>query len=335
MPDRPLAALREQVGEDDVTVEGLTVEPGKVAEFAAAVTDADPVHHDAAVARERGFDAVPAPLTFTRLGLFDRYRPPGVGVERGFDLGLDHPHVVHGEQAYAYDRPPVAGDTLTGTTTLADVTQREGSRGGTLTFVELETAYRDDDGEPVLTEYVTLIETGGGIDDGPDGPDDPDGAYVAEEGPAETRRSDRPHYGETPTPSAVSAGTTGPELVVEDVGREDFVRYAGASGDFNTIHYAEPYARAAGNPTVFGQGMYTAGVAAHLVSGWLGLAAIQRFRTRFENRLWPASTLIATGEVTEVTPDGGESLVDVSVTVTDDDDRVLVTGDATAALSAE
>ena len=47
---------------------------------------------------------------------------------------------------------------------------------------------------------------------------------------------------------------------VADVNRTHFVRYAGASGDFNPIHHDQTFAEAAGLPTVFGIGMWTAGV---------------------------------------------------------------------------
>lgn len=338
MPDRPLEELEAQVGDTNVTVTDLPVEAGRVEEFACAVTDNNPIHCDSAIARRRDFEAVPAPLTFTRLGLFERYRPEGIGVSRGFNLGLDQPHVVHGEQAYEYERPLLVGDTLTGTTTLTDVYQREGGRGGILTFIEFETIYCDAADDLVLTEYVTLIETTGAID-GREGSGDetdskPSDASVASNGPASVRwtgvRAGTAPYGTILYAEDVAAGDEGPRIVVEDVGREDFVRYAGASGDFNPIHYSEPYARAAGNPTVFGQGMLTAGIAAHLISGWLGLANVRRFQTRFQSRLWPNTTVTAVGKVTDTRTADGEFLVDVAFTVTDEDGLDLVTGEATA-----
>lgn len=44
------------------------------------------------------------------------------------------------------------------------------------------------------------------------------------------------------TAADVIVGKTGPEVVIEALEREDFVRYAGASGDFNPIYYEKPYA---------------------------------------------------------------------------------------------
>ena len=163
MPEKSLEELRSMVGQSRVTVENFVVEPGKVEEFARAIDDRNPVHRSEEAAEERGFDAVPAPLTFTRVSRFPRYCPPDLSDadRRGFDLGFDRRYTVHGDQEYVYERPLLAGDTLTGTKTLVDVYRKEGGRGGTMTFAELETEYRDEEGELVLTERKTRIETAG------------------------------------------------------------------------------------------------------------------------------------------------------------------------------
>lgn len=134
---------------------------------------------------------------------------------------------------------------------------------------------------------------------------------------------------ERPMLDELSVGDEGPTVVIEDVSRSDFVRYAGASGDFNPIHYDEPYAEAAGNPSVFGQGMLTAGFAAHLATKWFGLEPIRRFETRFLNRVWPGDDLTVTGEVTAVE----DSTVTASLTVTNGDDSAVISGEVVADLS--
>jgi acyl dehydratase len=52
--------------------------------------------------------------------------------------------------------------------------------------------------------------------------------------------------------------------------REDLVRYAGASGDFNPIHYSDRMATALGLPGVVAHGMLTMAEAARVVTDWLG-----------------------------------------------------------------
>lgn len=52
--------------------------------------------------------------------------------------------------------------------------------------------------------------------------------------------------------------------------RDSLVRYAGASGDFNPIHYRDDLAQSAGLPGVLAHGMLTMGVAVQPVVDWLG-----------------------------------------------------------------
>ena len=54
------------------------------------------------------------------------------------------------------------------------------------------------------------------------------------------------------------------------VHRGDLVRYAGASGDFNPIHWNERFAREVGLPDVIAHGMFTMATAVRLVVDWCG-----------------------------------------------------------------
>ena len=130
------------------------------------------------------------------------------------------------------------------------------------------------------------------------------------------------------TVGELSVGDRGPEVVVENLERRDFVKYAGASGDFNPIHYDEPHARAAGHDGVFAQGMLTAGVAAHAVADWFGLANVRRFSVRFQAQVWPGDTVTAVGEVTEITTESERAVVEAEVHVENQDGDVVLSGEA-------
>jgi acyl dehydratase len=327
-----LDRLESMLDERVTTVEGFTVEAGKVEEFARAVGDDDPVYRDPEVAETRGFEAVPAPLSFVRTADFPRYR-----TGREVDLGFRHEHTLHGEQAYEYDRPLVVGDTLTGETGVVDAYEREGSRGGTMTFAAVETEYRDSGGERVLVSRSTAIETGGtvgGSGGGDDGPDPTTDGDLGED--PEWSATDRAATEPTePTPveaGDLDPGDRAPTVSLGPLDRRDFVRYAGASGDFNPIHYDEPYARTSGNPSVFGQGMFTAGVAAHAVCDWLGVGAIRSFGVRFRSRVWPGDTLTTTVESADVERTGAGERVAVDLRVDRDDEEAVITGSAEAVL---
>lgn len=67
-----------------------------------------------------------------------------------------------------------------------------------------------------------------------------------------------------------------------DVQRLNLVMYAGASGDFNPIHWNEPFAKAVGLPDVFSHGMFTMARIGQFVTDWIGdPGAVKRFKTRF------------------------------------------------------
>ncbi|CAM3693901.1 MaoC family dehydratase [Nocardiopsis rhodophaea] len=67
----------------------------------------------------------------------------------------------------------------------------------------------------------------------------------------------------------VEVGTELPEQVYP-VRRLDLVRYAGASGDFNPIHWNERVAKSVGLPNVIAHGMFTMAEAGRLVTDWVG-----------------------------------------------------------------
>jgi peroxisomal enoyl-CoA hydratase 2 len=132
----------------------------------------------------------------------------------------------------------------------------------------------------------------------------------------------------------LSVGAEAPPLVVENISRTHFVRYAGASGDFNPMHHDDTVATSIGNPSVFGHGMLTAGLMARVLKDWYGPAALRRFQVRFSKQVWPGETLTCTATVTGL-HDAEESavgLVDVECQVVNQDGEAKLTGTATAAV---
>jgi len=137
------------------------------------------------------------------------------------------------------------------------------------------------------------------------------------------------------TAAALEVGDTGPEIVREDLGRRDFVTYAGASGDFNPIHYDDRLSEMAGYDDVFAQGMLTAGIAGQAVSHWFGLEEIDSYGVRFEAQVWPGDTVTAVAEVTDITRGEETATVETDIEATTQDDRVVLTGSATATVPLE
>jgi acyl dehydratase len=110
------------------------------------------------------------------------------------------------------------------------------------------------------------------------------------------------------------------------VTRFELVRYAGASGDFNLIHWNERFAKAVGLPDVIAHGMFTMAEAARVVTDWLGdPGRLEEYSVRF-TRPVPVpdddagSVIEVSGEVTELL-DGGRAKV--MLTATHEGQKVL------------
>ena len=83
------------------------------------------------------------------------------------------------------------------------------------------------------------------------------------------------------TSAALEVGTVVAERTVH-LTRESLVRYAGASGDFNPIHYRDDVAERVGLPGVLAHGMLTMGLAVETIVEWLGDAGrILEYGVRF------------------------------------------------------
>ena len=130
----------------------------------------------------------------------------------------------------------------------------------------------------------------------------------------------------------VHEGDAIPAFVVEKLSRTDLVKYAGASGDFNPIHHDEEFARSAGNPTVFGHGMLTAGFVARCVTDFVGVENLRRYKVRFATRVWPGDTITCRGTITRCYEADGEGRVDGDVVAVNQKGETAVAGSFTAAL---
>ena len=64
--------------------------------------------------------------------------------------------ILHGEQEFIYHKPLLVGHTLHHEGKVTDLYTKE-SKGRTMTFLVIENVFKDDDGEPVVTEYFNLI----------------------------------------------------------------------------------------------------------------------------------------------------------------------------------
>ncbi len=120
------------------------------------------------------------------------------------------------------------------------------------------------------------------------------------------------------------------------VDRSRLVRYAGASGDFNPIHWNERFATEVGLPGVIAHGMWTMGAAVGVVSDWVGdPGAVVDYQTRFARPVPVPDPDGATVEVVAVVGalDAGTGTARIDLTVTAAGARVLAKCQALVRLS--
>ena len=119
-------------------------------------------------------------------------------------------------------------------------------------------------------------------------------------------------------PAEVEVGTELPEQVYR-VTRGDLVRYAGASGDFNPIHWNDRVATSVGLPGVIAHGMFTMALAGRAVTSWTGdPAALVEYQVRFGRPVVvpdddEGAEVTVRGKVAALL-DGGLARVDLTVT---------------------
>ena len=125
----------------------------KIADFAEAIGDPNPLYTDASAAQAAGYPDVIAPPMFpiviTMAASGAAIGDPG--------LGINYAMVVHGEQRFTYSRPLLAGDGVVSQSTISGIREV-----GSMTMVTTETEIRTVDGEHVCTGYGTLVERGSG-----------------------------------------------------------------------------------------------------------------------------------------------------------------------------
>lgn len=166
-----------------MSVERFPVEAGHILTFARAIGDTAQRYSDASFAAT-GFANVTAPPTFVQASAqFDpdyplRPRPgaPWMGTPvqrsepRADDASVSDEHsaapnasadsqVLHAEQSFHFVRPVRVGDVLRSHTRTGKSWDKQGRRGGRMTFEELITEYRDSEGELVVTATAVTVTT--------------------------------------------------------------------------------------------------------------------------------------------------------------------------------
>ena len=142
-------ALTELKGQETGT-QKVVIERGPVRVFAEALGDDDEVY-----AGEDALVPPTFPFVMSYWGSIGTGGAAGLPIDRLRGPGRA---ILHGEQAFEYERWPKVGDVLEGTSVITDVYEKERSNGGKLEFYVTETDWKDaDSGEPVVKSIFTLV----------------------------------------------------------------------------------------------------------------------------------------------------------------------------------
>ncbi len=128
----------------------------------------------------------------------------------------------------------------------------------------------------------------------------------------------------------VQIGDALPQLVKPPITKRQLVEYAGASGDFNPIHYDHQFAVEGGFPSVIAHGMLSMAFFGELVRAWAGVRAVKRLSTRFKAVTFPGDVITVEGVV--ASKDEARRTVELKLTARNQAGAVTLDGAATIAL---
>ena len=134
------------------------IEMGKIREMSTALLDSSPCYRSDAKAKADGLPGMPAPITFPMCTALyqDMATNP---ISKLMEMGIvARGYVVHGEQEFIWHRPVYAGENFTIKAKLTDAYQKEGGRGGLMTFYVADAEGIGADGKPAFVSRMLIIE---------------------------------------------------------------------------------------------------------------------------------------------------------------------------------
>ncbi len=320
----PAAHATAMVGHHYVTEDHYVVGREKIREYAKAVQDYHPAHHDESDEFASAAGGLLAPLTFAS--------PMGMHAQRTLleriAVGYDLSRLIQTDQILRFHRPIVAGDHLICDISLDSFQQVRGRD-----MMVLESRVSNQRNELVHSASSTLFlghrrdgaetlaATARGLVAHDMSSIVPDLAQPIQ--PAGPVRASVPGRNrlvtvEPPTPRGrrvgeVSVGTELPRRTVR-LTRGDLVNYAGVSGDGNPIHWSDEFATLIGLDNVVAHGILTMGLGAGYITSWLrDPSAVQEYSVRFANPVYvgrlAGATITFAGTVKSLDPETGTAVI--------------------------
>jgi hypothetical protein len=126
----------------------------------------------------------------------------------------------------------------------------------------------------------------------------------------------------------IEVGSEMPQYISAPLTRTHLVRYAGASGDFNPLHYDQTFVKHIGLKNVITHGMLIMGIVGEAITSWIGNKNLKKFNVRFlsmtepmdlddQERTKDRATIIIRGKVVRKFEENGEQSFECNVTARD------------------
>jgi acyl dehydratase len=131
----------------------------------------------------------------------------------------------------------------------------------------------------------------------------------------------------------IRVGDQLPTLQLPPVNRTTLALFGGASGDHNPIHIDTDFARRAGMPDVFAQGMLGMAWLGRLLTQWVPQARLRRYDARFAGITHLGNAITCTGEVVELLELDGEACARVALMSANQYGQNKIVGEAIVALA--
>jgi acyl dehydratase len=132
--------------------------------------------------------------------------------------------------------------------------------------------------------------------------------------------------------SNIEVGTKIPTLELPPISRGTLALFAGASGDHNPIHIDSDFAKKAGMPDVFAQGMLSMAYLGRMLTNWQPQSKLRRFSNKFTAITHLQDVIICTGEVVEIIEQNDEKLARCEIKATKATGESTLVGEALVAI---
>ncbi len=130
----------------------------------------------------------------------------------------------------------------------------------------------------------------------------------------------------------VQVGDKLPPLTLAPVDRTTLALFAGASGDHNPVHIDIDFARRAGMPDVFAQGMLSMAWLGRLITNWAPQRSLRKFSVRFLGLTHLGNVITCTGSIVEKFERDGDKFVRVEIATANQYGEAKIAGEAVLAL---